>query len=65
MGRDRAKYKVKERNLYLRVQEEERLYVADFFIEDGTFVADWAASKGDVTNLEDFVAACEAYAFFL
>jgi hypothetical protein len=56
---------VKERNLYLRVQEEERLYVADFFTEDGTFVADWAASKGDVTNLEELVAACEAYAFFL
>jgi hypothetical protein len=45
MARGRAKYKVKERNLCLRVQEEERRYVADFFTEDGTFVADWAASK--------------------
>ena len=30
MGRDRAKYKVKERNLFLRVQEEERLMLLIF-----------------------------------
>lgn len=60
-----TKHKLKERGLYLRVHEEKHLYVADFFKEDGTFVADWAAPKGSVTDLEEFVTGCEAYAFFL
>lgn len=62
-----TKHKLKDRGLYLRVHEEKHLYVADFFSEDdGTFVADWAVlPKGTVTNVEEFVAACEAYAFFL
>lgn len=60
-----AKHKVKGGELYLRVHEEGHLYVADFFTEDGTFVADWAAPKGNVTALEEFVAACEGYSFFL
>jgi len=46
--------------LYFRVQEETQLYVADFFTEDGAFVATYAEEKD---GLEGFLLRCDMYAF--
>lgn len=59
--KDKHKYKAKECDLYIRLQEEKTLYVADFFTKDGTFVDSWAVPRQEM-NFEDFQRACEAFA---
>jgi hypothetical protein len=59
-----GKHKAHACDLYFRVREEGHLYVADFYTEDGTFVADWAAEKVATTQAE-FVEMCHIFAAVL
>jgi len=43
--------------LYFSVTEDERLFVADFFSQDGVFIEDLAIPK-DSTTLEEFIGYC-------
>lgn len=48
-------------NLYLRVHEENHIYIGDFFTEDGTFVDTFTMRKG-LLPLKEFATICEAWA---